>query len=660
MKSVLFSAFLFFLAFSGIVAQNDPVLLTIENEKVTKSEFLAVYNKNNVKEEPLNAENVKEYLELFINYKLKVKEAESLKLDTSKSFINELAGYRRQLAQPYLSNREVTDQLLLEAYDRMKWDIRASHILIKVSPNASPADTLKAYNRIMDIRKKLVAGGKFDEIARKYSEDESAKDRPGRDGQSMMKGNGGDLGYFSVLNLYYEFETAAYNLKTGEISNPVRTPVGYHLILVNDRKPALGKVQAGHILIKDVPGKEDSIKARIDEAYKQILDGVDFETVVKNYSDDKGTVAKGGILPWFGSFRMVPPFVLPLYDMKPGEISKPVQTIYGWHIIKLVDKKPIGTYDESKSTLKTQISRDKRAFIARDKLVDKLKSEYKFKADEKVLKELVPLINDSIYMASWHVPAAPSLSKPVCTIAENPYLLGDFADYLMHKQSQIKEGDDIFTFVKTIFNQYSEEMIIEHENTKLEEKYPEFKALMKEYRDGILLFDLMDKNVWSKAVKDTSGLKKFYETINQNYLYGPRAEAAIYTCKGETELKALQKLLKKAPKKGYTPEKISSILNKDSIPAITYQIVKVEKGVNPLVDQTPWVTNQNSVIRQNNEIKLVSILNLLEPQPKPLQEVKGLVTAEYQNYLEQQWVSELRNKYTWKVDEKVLDSIYQK
>lgn len=660
MKSVLFSAFLFFLAFSGIVAQNDPVLLTIENEKVTKSEFLAVYNKNNVKEEPLNAENVKEYLELFINYKLKVKEAESLKLDTSKSFINELAGYRRQLAQPYLSNREVTDQLLLEAYDRMKWDIRASHILIKVSPNASPADTLKAYNRIMDIRKKLVAGGKFDEIARKYSEDESAKDRPGRDGQSMMKGNGGDLGYFSVLNLYYEFETAAYNLKTGEISNPVRTPVGYHLILVNDRKPALGKVQAGHILIRDVPGKEDSIKARIDEAYKQILDGVDFETVVKNYSDDKGTVAKGGILPWFGSFRMVPPFVLPLYDMKPGEISKPVQTIYGWHIIKLVDKKPIGTYDESKSTLKTQISRDKRAFIARDKLVDKLKTEYKFKADENVLKELVPLINDSIYMASWHVPAAPSLSKPVCTIAGNPYLLGDFADYLMHKQSQIKEGDDIYTFVKTIFNQYSEEMIIEHENTKLEEKYPEFKALMKEYRDGILLFDLMDKNVWSKAVKDTSGLKKFYETINQNYLYGPRAEAAIYTCKGETELKALQKLLKKAPKKGYTPEKISSILNKDSIPAITYQIVKVEKGVNPLVDQTPWVTNQNSVIRQNNEIKLVSILNLLEPQPKPLQEVKGLVTAEYQNYLEQQWVSELRNKYTWKVDEKVLDSIYQK
>ncbi|KAF5034595.1 hypothetical protein DSECCO2_594480 [anaerobic digester metagenome] len=310
--------------------------------------------------------------------------------------------------------------------------------------------------------------------------------------------------------------------------------------------------------------------------------------------------------------------------------------------------------------MKTQIGRDKRSFAARDKLVSKLKTEYNYKADEKVLKEIVPLITDSIYTASWLVPAGAPLSKTVCTIAGKPYLLSEFADYLVHKQSQIKTGDDKYTFVKRLFNQYSEEMIIEYENTKLEEKYPEFKALMKEYRDGILLFDLMDKNVWSKAVKDTAGLKSYYETIKENYKYGPRVEAAIYKCKGETELKALQKLLKKAPKKGYTPETISAMLNKDSIPAVTYQIVKVEKGVNTLVDQTPWVKNQNSVYRENNEIKLVSVLNLIEPEPKPLQEVKGLVTAEYQNYLEQQWVNELRAKYTWKVDEEVLKSIYKK
>jgi peptidyl-prolyl cis-trans isomerase SurA len=660
MKPVLFLTFFIAVAFSSVAQQNDPVLLTIGNEKVTRSEFLAVYNKNNIKEEPLNNENINEYLELFINYKLKVKEAEALQLDTSISFKNELAGYRRQLAQPYLSNREVTDQLLSEAYDRQKIDIRASHILVKVSPNASPADTLKAYNKIMEIRKKIINGGKFDDIARRYSEDESAKDRIGGDGKSLIKGNSGDLGYFSVLNLYYEFETAAYNLKVGEISMPVRTPVGYHLIKVTDRRNALGRVQAAHILIQANPEKPDSIKNRIDEAYNRIKNGESFESVAKEYSDDKGTASKGGILPWFGSFRMAPDFIIPLYDMNPDDVSKPVLTDYGWHIIKLIDRKPIGTFDENKSSLKAQIGRDKRSFIARDKLVDKLKKEYKFVSNEKALKEIVPLITDSIYTANWILPQNTSLTKAVCTIADKSYTQNDFVDYLIHKQSQIKKGDDIYTFVKTIFNQYCEDMIIEYENSRLEDKYIEFRTLMKEYRDGILLFDLMDKNVWSKAVKDTSGLKTFYETIKENYKYGPRVEAAIYSYKDENTFKTLQKILKKAPKKGYTPEKICSMINKDSIPAITYQILKVEQGANPLIDKTTWTKNHYSVYPETNGSKLVYIINLLDPEPKPLNEVKGLVTAEYQNYLEQQWITELRSKYTWQVDENVLKSIYSK
>ncbi len=653
--SVLF----FFLVITGINAQNDPVLITIGGENVTRSEFLAVYHKNNIKEEPATEQNIKEYLELFINYKLKVKEAEALGLDTSTAFKNELAGYRRQLAQPYLSNREVTDYLMQEAWERMQYDLRASHILIRVSPNASPADTLKAYNRIMDIRKKLLAGSPFDEMALKFSEDENAKDKPGKNG-GVVKGNRGDLGYFTVLNLYYQFESAAYQLKTGEISMPVRTDLGYHLIKVTDRKPAIGKVQAAHILIKTIPGKEDSALARAREAKNRIAAGESFDAIAKEYSDDKGSAVKGGVLPWFGCFRMSAAFLSPVYQMKPGDVSEPVLTEYGYHIIKVMDKKPIGSYDEVKSNLKIQIGKDRRSFIARDKLVARLKIDYKFSADLKVLKEVLPLITDSIYQASWQVPASPVLEKTVCVIADKSFKLGDFADYLQRKQAQIKKGDDQWTFVQNIFDLYQEDRIIEYENGKLEEKYPEFKALMKEYRDGILLFNLMDKKVWSKAVKDTAGLNAYYETVKNNYLYDQRAEACIYTVGSETDKNTLIKLLKKAPKKGYTPEKIAMMMNKDTIPAVTYQMVLVEKGANALVDKTEWTKGIYTAFDADKNKQIVWMLNIREPEPKPLQEVKGLVTAEYQNYLEQEWVKELRSKYTWKVDESVLKSIYSK
>ena len=425
---------------SNITAQNndDPILISIADEDVTKSEFLAVYQKNNVKGESLTKENVDEYLELFINYKLKVREAETLGLDTLKTFISELAGYRRQLAKPYLSNREVTDYLLTEAYVRMQFDVRASHILIKLSTNASPEDTLKAYNKVLGIRNQIMAGVAFDEMARKYSEDPSAKDRLGRDAKTQIKGNGGDLGFFNVLNLVYDFETIAYTLDVDEVSMPIRTDFGYHLIKVTDRKSAIGKVQAAHILVLVIPGKEDSAKARIDEVKTKLNDGADFAKMVNEYSDDKGSAAKGGVLAWFGAFRMTPDFLIPLYDMIPDEISDPVKTQYGWHLIKLIEKQPTGTFDEVKNDLKMRIGKDSRAFKAKDKLIARLKDEYDFNYDKKVLNLLAPMITDSIYVNKWEIPDSPVLEKEFCVIGEKTYQLSEFAEYISKKQALCK------------------------------------------------------------------------------------------------------------------------------------------------------------------------------------------------------------------------------
>lgn len=660
MKQLTVLLFVVFFSISGAFAQSsdDPVLITIAGEKVTKSEFLAVYQKNNVKNESLSKENVDAYLELFINYKLKVREAEQLGLDTLTSFKNELAGYRRQLARPYLSNREVTDKLMQEAYERMQFDVRASHILIKISSNASPADTLAAYNKIMNIRRQIMAGADFNEMARKYSEDPSAKDRPARNGRPAQKGNGGDLGYFTVLNLVYPFENAAYTQDIGEVSMPVRTNFGYHLIYVVDKKPAIGRVQAAHILVREIEGKEDSAKARIDEAYNKILAGSAYEDIVTEYSDDKGSAAKGGVLPWFGSFRMTPPFLLPLYDMSPGDISEPVHTNYGWHIIKLIDKQGIGSFDDVKNDLKRRISKDHRAFIAKDKLVARLKDEYSFKYDQKVLNKMVSIISDSIYENKWTVPENPVLKEVLCSIGDQKYELAELAEYITTKQSLCKEGDDIGVFVNNVFETFAEDKILEYENGRLEQKYPEFRALMKEYRDGILLFDLMDKKVWSKAVKDTSGLQNFHETIKQNYLYEKRVGAVIFSVSDEKAEKQLMKYLKKAEKKGYTPQDIAGFINTDSIPLVTYNEVLLEKGKNEYLDKVEWVANSRTTFKEDDKNVVLWIREIREPEPKPLVEVKGIVTAEYQNFLEQEWVKELRSKYSWKVNEDVLKSIY--
>ncbi len=286
----------------------DSVLLNVAGNNITKAEFERVYYKNNNKENSNDEKSVREYLDLYINYKLKVKEAEALKMDTAQAFIDELAGYRKQLAQPYLTDKDVNDNLIKEAYDRLQKDVKASHILLKLNPDALPKDTLAAYNRIMKIREKLLKGADFAKMARDSSEDPSAKE------------NSGDLGYFTGMQMVYPFETAAYTTKVGQISMPVRTRFGYHLIKVDDIRPAVGEIHAAHIMIRCTSTDADSIqkeaKRKIDEINGKLKAGAKFEDMVTQYSDDKGSVSNGGILPWFGTGKMVPEFEKAAFALK--------------------------------------------------------------------------------------------------------------------------------------------------------------------------------------------------------------------------------------------------------------------------------------------------------------------------------------------------------
>jgi len=641
---------IFTLAANLLFAQTekDPVLLTIGGKNVTKSEFQSIYNKNNNKDVNQDPKNLEEYLQLFINFKLKVREAEELGMDTTAAFINELEGYRKQLVQPYLVDNEVNEKLLREAYERMQTDIRANHILIKIDQNALPKDTVAAYNKIIALRNRILKGEDFEKVAKETSEDPSAKE------------NGGDLGYFTALQMVYPFETIAFNTKPGDISQPVRTRFGYHIIKVADKRPAQGQILTAHIMIKSAKGSTEeeakSAKDKINEIYQKLQAGENFEELARQYSDDKGTAKKGGELPWFGTGRMVVEFERAAFALKKnGDYTEPVQTQYGWHIIKRVDKKDIPSFDETKNELKTKISKDSRSQKSRESLIAKIMKDYNFKETLKSRDEFYKLIDTTYFEGKWDVEKASKLNKPLFSIGNKNYTQSDFTQYLQSQQTKRAKMDPV-QLVNNMYKQFKEEAAIEYEESKLSEKYPEFHALMQEYRDGILLFELTDKKVWSKAVKDTAGLTAYYEKNKNNFMWNERVDATVYINNDENIAKLTRKYVTDK-KKRYPNDKILEMINKESQLNLKIEEGKFQKGDNEFVDLTTWKEGLGPDLIKDKKVGFVMINKIIKPEPKSLNEAKGLVTAEYQNYLEKQWVEELKKKYPVTVNKDVLSTV---
>lgn len=660
-KILLFFGILIFSIQLTFSQENNPVLLTINGEKIIKSDFLAVYKKNNNKSETIDSKAIEEYLELFINFKLKVNEAVESGYDTIKTFVDELSGYRKQLTQPYLTDRDANELLLKEAYDRMQWDLRASHLLIKLPANATPKDTLEAFNKIMSIRKRILKGESFEKLAEEFSDDPSSRDMPASKDRPMMKGNKGDLGFFTVLDMVYPFETAAYNTKVGEISIPVRTAFGYHIIKVVDRRKAMGKALVSHILIltpKDSLNYDDSKeKKKIDEIYDRILKGEKFEEMAKLYSDDKATAVKNGMLPWFGVNRMVPEFISTISELKnKNDISKPFKTVYGWHLVKIIDRKDIGTYDEVKTDLKNRITKDTRSQKSKESFIAKVKKENNFVETANSRKEIYKVVTDSIFFNKWDAKLAENLVKPLFTIDGKVYTQKDFTQYLAKTQG-IKAKESIEVYVNKQFDAFIEEICFKLEDSKLETKYPEFKMLMQEYHDGILLFNITDQKVWSKAVKDTVGLKEFYEKNKTNYMWGERVDATIYICANEKAASDTKKMLKSAVKKGFKDQDILDAVNKENSTNLKIEKDIYSKGDNSYIDQIDKKEGLSIDLKTDKAVVFVNINKIIAPQPKTINEIRGIITHDYQTTLEKEWISALKNKYKVDVDKEVLKNI---
>ena len=683
--------------FVNTAKSQDQVVMTINDKPIKKSEFEAVYRKNNGKEVSNASKSVKEYVDLFSLFKSKVFEAESLGLDTLSTFKNELAGYRRQLAAPYLTDKNTNENLLTEAYERMKTEVRASHILVKVDETALPKDTLEAWTRINLIRNAVL--GKFPTAADisnyekllKNTTDVS-KQLKGKDSSlykmrmnniknladisksSEDKFQGivgktsdepsasetkGDLNYFSVLDMVYPFECIAYNTKVGDVSPIIRTRFGYHILKVYDKRPNRGEIVVSHIMAKFPKDATEQDKAnaktKIDEIAAKLKTGQSFEELARQFSDDKQSSDKGGQLQPFKAIGRLPKaFEDAAFALKNnGDISQPVLTPYGWHIIKRNDLKGVPPFNDIKNELKSRVARDSRSQMGRVALIERVKKENNFKENLKHRDEFTKVLDSTYLKATWKAENANKLgNKEIFNLGGKSYTQNDFAKFL-ETQMSFRSPTDINELMKGIYKTWVEESIVAYEDSQLEKKYTDFANLYREYRDGILLFDLTDQKVWSKAVKDTFGLRVFYEMNKNNYLWDERAEVTIYKCLNEKIAKDLRKLLKE----GKTEKEITEILNKTSQLNVSVENITYLKGENKNIDANWKVGVAEKDVKDEKNVAVIVVNKILPKSPKTLGECRGNVTADYQNYLDTEWLAYLKNKYVVKVNQDVLNTI---
>ena len=548
MKRLLISvlALSFTLCSSMVFAQvnTEKPLMTIGDESVSKAEFVNTFSKNNDLKKT-TAKELRDYLDLFVNFKLKVKEGKALKIDTSAAFQAELSSYINQSAQQYLTDNEMTERLYQECVERAKKHIHASHILINCAPDASPKDTMAAYKKALKIRKQILKGLDFNEAAVQYSEDISARDYVNPQNGRKQAGNKGDISYFTVFNLIYPFETGAYNTPVGKVSMPIRTRFGYHLIYVHDVVPAISKIYAAHILISDTNAKNgimsEEAKGKIEEIQQKLKQGVPFAQLVVEYSDDIATNIKEGHMQPFAPNQRAGNFVSATIHLKNNEVSQPVSSIFGWHIIRLDSIVYLTINDDVESNLRMKLGRDSRSFISKESFISGLKKQYDYQENGKAqsIKFLCSNIpTDYFQSTTTDITTLPGITElpPMATFADQQVTTQEFAKYISRFQ-----GIDLTTslekFLKERFSKFIEDKLYAYEKENLINKYPDFKELVNEYHDGMILYEINSQKIWTQAITDTAGLHEYYEKIKKNYPIDPNANPVEY--KSLNEIKAV-------------------------------------------------------------------------------------------------------------------------
>lgn len=621
-------------------------LMIIGQEKVSVDEFLRIYQKNNQSTTSYSEKDVQEYVELFTLFKMKLQEAKRMRLDTLPMLKEDYQKYTDQLVQNHFVDKNYIENIWKAQYEHMKYDVKVAHIMVKCAPNANPSDTLIAYNKLNYLKQQATKDN-FAKLATENTEDQS----------SAIKG--GLLGYITAFMTFPEFEQPCFQTPIGAISSIFRTQYGYHIIHVLDKRVARGKIKVAHIYLKKSE-KPEVAEKQIQEAYKQIMSKkLTFENAVKKYTEDASTKETYGVLNEFGVSEMVNDFEEQCFALKnPGDLSKPFMTEYGWHLVKLIEKIPVKGYEDSKDYIKQRMANDPRVNNLKGIAYSRMLDKYKFTEPPANLSPLMANMPDTFFMIkNWVLKPMKAIeSNTLFSFAGKSFNLKDFTNYVNanYNTASSKSKKDA---IDAMYAAYKEKVIWQMAKDLLSAEDKTYSQLESEYMNGLLIFEIMDREVWKKALADTLGSMKMYEEVKSNYWFKDRVMLeGIKTKKTEGLDTYIQSLTSLSAKVVF--EKIKQ--SKDSNEFVYYERT-IERGDYPEIDKAMDAKAISVQFKDEDKSSILAkVVKLLPPSIKPYSEIKGRIQNLYQNKLEKEWGRSLRSKYPVKINNIELSKIIKK
>ncbi|WCM42786.1 peptidylprolyl isomerase [Flavobacterium sp. CBA20B-1] len=634
--------FLFLLfSFSTFMYAQKPtdVLVTINDSIYTVADFERLYNKNIDVIADESQKDIDNYFELYKTYKLRLQHAYSLGIDQSPKVQQEFVMYRKELAEKYFINEKELNRLLDEALERNKWEVNASHILITVDEFAASADTLKAYNQAINVRNEILKGLPFEDAAVAYSNDLSAKH------------NKGNLGYFSVFKMVYPFESGAYNTPVGAISMPIRTKFGYHLIKVHKKRPAPKTKRIAHILVETKDKEQGDAQKKINEIYKRLEVGDSFFDVAFHFSEDIHTRDNGGDLGIYNEGTLnIDGISDILYELNfKDAYSKPFTSQYGWHIVAVTDIKEQPEEEDLKANFLRKIKSDERSKVLEKDLMDHLKELYQFKVNTENLSKTVSLLNRTELMNQPKVEQTKETESVVAVFTDNQITVKNILEHIYSFPNKYAATPTDELLVKKAFNFYTLQKLKETYNSNLERNFPEFAHTLHEYKEGLMLFDLLEEKIWNATANDTVALQNYFEQHQSNYTQPAHFIGEVYVFNNKSDAKTYHKLLKN----NYT-------VKEADFPMVYKYQGRFYRNDKRLPENLDFNSLGKKIIKWNNLYYVFYLRDKKDSYEPAFEEVKSKVITDYQVLFEKQFNEQLKEKASIEANQAVLNQLKAK